>query len=425
VPGPVPGPLTGPLLGQLVELEIGAPGHGGFCVARHDGRVVFVRHTLPGERVRALVTEDGGGSFCRADAVEILEASPDRVVPPCPYAGPRRCGGCDWQHAAPVAQRALKADVVREQFRRVAGLDVSTLLPEVEELPGGSLGWRTRISYAVDRDGKVGLRRHRSNEIEFVDRCLLGTTGVGDAEELNELWPGLNGLEVVHSSAVSDGATTVIGHRAGPPRKGRGRRAPDRLQVLAGSQTLRHEVNGRLLESAATGFWQVHPQALAAFTAALLDGLRPAAGESILELYSGAGALSVSLAEAIGPTGRLVGIEADPGAVASAEQNLAAYPLAEFRRASVTAALIGTAPGVPFDLVVLDPPRTGAGADVMRALLELAPRAIGYLACDPASLARDVGVALAAGWQLKSLRAFDAFPMTHHVECVAVLQPGD
>ena len=386
--------------------------------------MVFVRHALPGERVRALVTEDGGGSYCRADAIEILDASADRVAAPCQYAGPGRCGGCDWQHVTPHAQRSIKRDVVLEQFRRIAGMDVSALLGEVEELPGGSLGWRTRITYAADGEGRLGLRRHRSHEVELVDECIIGARGVGDAEELEQTWPGLTGLEIVQSSSAGDGATTVIGHRPGAPRKGRGRRAPDQLQVLAGSPVIRHDVGGRLVESEAAGFWQVHPHALATFTQALLDGLDPQPGESILELYSGAGALTVSLAAAVGVTGSVHSFESDREAVAAAERNLAPFPWASVERGSVTAQLIASAPG-GFDLAVLDPPRNGAGAAAMQAIVAAGPRAIGYLACDPASLARDVSAALtideSSGWRLASLRAFDAFPMTHHVECAAVL----
>ena len=157
--GPARPVRTGPWLRREIELDVGPVAAGGHCVARHEGRVVFVRHALPGERVVALVTEDRGGGFCRADAVRVLTASADRVEPPCPHAGPGRCGGCDWQQASADAQRALKAAVVREQLARLAGLpDVPVT---VEALPGGLLGWRTRVTYAVDAAGRPGLQRAR------------------------------------------------------------------------------------------------------------------------------------------------------------------------------------------------------------------------------------------------------------------------
>src|SRR3954449_10754164 len=149
--------------GTEFEVTVGPVAHGGHCVARHEGRVVFVRHTLPGERVVVRVTEDRHPGFCRADAVEVLEASPDRVERPCPYSGPGLCGGCDWQHVAPAAQRELKAAVIREQLARLAGLPDVDLT--VEELPGGPLRWRSRARFAVDRSVAAGLRRHRSHDV--------------------------------------------------------------------------------------------------------------------------------------------------------------------------------------------------------------------------------------------------------------------
>jgi tRNA/tmRNA/rRNA uracil-C5-methylase (TrmA/RlmC/RlmD family) len=423
---------AGSLAGAHVELSVGAPAHGGYCVARlggaeqggedepgRGGRVVLVRHALPGERVRALITEDRG-SFCRADAVEILDASADRVPAPCPHAGPGRCGGCDWQHASAGAQRELKAAVVREQFARLAALDVGALLSGVEPVGDGALlGWRTRIAYAVGRDGRPGLYRHRSHEIEHVTRCPLGVPGVGDAAVLGRAWPGLTGIEAVRGDGPR---VSLLAHRPGPGRRQRGRRPPDRVELVDGPARVRHEVLGREFEIAAAGFWQVHPAAAAAFTTALLDALRPEPGERVLDLYAGAGMLTAALADAVGPAGAVLGVESAAQAVADAEGNLAAQPWAGVRQGRVDVPLVADL-GAELrpDLVVLDPPRAGAGQDVMRALLELEPRAIGYVACDPAALARDVAVAVGQGWRLRALRAFDAFPMTHHVECVATL----
>src|SRR4051794_15082163 len=247
------------LAGAILELHVDAVAAGGACVARHAGRVIFIRHALPGEQVKALVTEDRG-SFCRADAIEVLSPSPDRVEPPCPYARPGRCGGCDWQHASGSAQRRIKADVIRQQFQRIAGLELPAL--EVEELPGGLLGWRTRVTYAVDGDGRPGLHRHRSHELEHVERCLIGAPGIGDAELLQRRWPGRTGVE----AARGDGPeVALLAHEPGPGRQARGRRPPDRVTPVAGPATLQHAVLGRRFDVAAGGFWQVHPAAADAF----------------------------------------------------------------------------------------------------------------------------------------------------------------
>ncbi len=405
---------------RSVELDVGPVAHGGSCVARLDGRVVFVRHALPGERVRAVITEDPGGAFCRADAVEIHTASPDRVEPPCPHAGPGRCGGCDWQHVEAGAQRRLKSDVVREQFARLAGLDVSDLFAGVEALPGGMLGWRTRIAYAVGHDGVPGLRRHRSHEVEQIGSCPLGVPGVGDCAALSDHWPGQSGIEAVRDDT---GAVALVAHRPGKGRGPRGRRPPDRVEVVAGPRKLRHRVGGRDFDVDATGFWQVHPHALDTIGSALLAALAPRAGERVLELHAGAGPLTAVLAEAVGPTGSVLGIESAATAVTDAAGNLAALPWAEVRLGRADEALVAAVLPPP-DLVVLDPPRAGAGRRLTAAVLGLAPRAVGYVSCDPATLARDVRVALDGGWRLTALRGFDAFPMTHHVECVALLEPA-
>jgi tRNA/tmRNA/rRNA uracil-C5-methylase (TrmA/RlmC/RlmD family) len=410
---------NGPLFGSLVEVEVGAPAHGGSCVGRHDGRVIFVRHALPGELVRARVTEDRGKAFCRADAVEILRAAAERVTPPCPHAGPGRCGGCDWQHASGAAQRELKAAVVREQFERLGGIDVSGLFAGVEELPGGLLGWRTRITYAVGPGGRGGLHRHRSHQVEVLDACPLGVPGVGDTDVLAQTWPGLTGVEVARSA----NGITVLTHRPGRGRQARGRRPPDRVEVIDGPTRLSQRVGDRDFTVAADGFWQVHPAAAATFADAVLAAADPRPGETVLDLYAGAGMLTAVLAEAVGSTGRVIGLEAARRAVADAAANLADLPWAAVQQARVDESALA-ALGVDPDVIVLDPTRAGAGAAVLAALLAMRPRAIGYVACDPAALARDVRVALDSGWQLAAIRAFDAFPMTHHVECVALLTPS-
>jgi tRNA/tmRNA/rRNA uracil-C5-methylase (TrmA/RlmC/RlmD family) len=214
---------------------------------------------------------------------------------------------------------------------------------------------------------------------------------------------------------------TLLAHRRGPGRQARGRRPPDRVSVVDGPPTVRRTVLGRPYTVSAGGFWQVHPAAADAFAQVLLDELRPAAGERVLDLYAGAGAFTAVLADVVGPSGAVVGVESAAGAVADAERNLADRPWAQVRRGRVDAALVAGLD--PADLVVLDPPRAGAGPDVLRAIVASAPRAIGYVSCDPATLARDVAAAVGAGWRLTALRAFDAFPMTAHVECVATLRP--
>jgi tRNA/tmRNA/rRNA uracil-C5-methylase (TrmA/RlmC/RlmD family) len=446
--------------GDLLELEIGPVAHGGWCVARHDGRVVFVRHTLPGERVRARVTDETK-SFLRADAVEILSASPDRVPAPCPFAGPGRCGGCDWQHATPAAQRRLKAAVIEEQLKRLAGIERSVIveeipMPDAAVLTPPGLGWRTRVQFSVRRDGVVGLRRHRSHEIEPIDACLIAHPEVERLGVEGRRWPGLTGVAATVSAATGDrvvmlserrdrrgGAGGGRGGRAGARGSGSGGRAraaamprlnvPVRLvrgrpEPGRGLPYVRESVAGRLWQVSGDGFWQVHPGAAQLLADAVLAALRPKAGDIAVDLYSGAGLFAGVLGERIGSTGLVVGIESDAQAVHDARFNLRDLPHVSIEHGKVEEVLdalefrvAGGGKVDRADLVVLDPPRTGAGRTIVDRIAKLAGRRVAYVSCDPATLARDLAYFGERGWTLDALRAFDAFPMTHHVEMLATL----
>ncbi|PKW25545.1 class I SAM-dependent RNA methyltransferase [Phycicoccus duodecadis] len=429
--------------GDEVEVEVGPVAHGGHCVARHEGQVLFVRHALPGERVRARVTDLGPkGRFVRADAVDVLEASPDRVTPPCPWSGPGACGGCDLQHVALPRQRSLKAEVVREQLQRLAGLDVDVV---VEPVPGDDAGldWRTRVEFAVGPDGRAGLRRHRSHEVVAIDHCRIAAPGVDGLRVTERRWEG---VEAVDTVAPSVGEPLAVALPVGPDDA-----VPDvveRVEATWGEGDGAGRV-ARDFTVSARGFWQVHPGAGATFVTAVMDVLAVRPGERALDLYAGVGLFAAALGEAVGPTGQVVAVESDPGAVERARAGMAELPWVLPLRARVDDAFgvarasrgpsrrrgggsRGSAHRAPArspllptsaDVVVLDPPRTGAGPAVVREIAALAPRAIAYVACDPAALARDTAALRDAGYRLVGLRAFDAFPMTHHVECVAHFAP--
>jgi tRNA/tmRNA/rRNA uracil-C5-methylase (TrmA/RlmC/RlmD family) len=349
-------------VGARFTVEVGPVAHGGHCVARAEGRVVFVRHALPGETVEIVVTEGGDEDrFWRADAVTVIEASADRVPAPCPYAGPDACGGCDFQHVALPAQRSLKAAVVREQLARLAGLDVAVTVEAVSGDDDG-LHWRTRQRYVALPEGRLGMRKHRSHDVVPIDECLL--------------------------------------------------EAPDPPSF---------RVRDRTFSVDEDGFWQVHPGAPAVLVDTVLSFLDPAAGESVLDLYAGVGIFAAFLADAVGEGARVVVVEADREACRHAQRNLG-------RSVEVAAGAVDrvltSAYDEPFDLVVLDPPREGAKRMVVEQVVDRAPRAVAYVACDPAALARDVRWFGERGYAMGSLRAFDLFPMTHHVECVAILEPA-
>jgi tRNA/tmRNA/rRNA uracil-C5-methylase (TrmA/RlmC/RlmD family) len=445
--------------GQITELTLGEVAHGGWCVARpQDEPVVFVRHGLPGERVRARITAVTA-KFARADAVEILTASPDRVEPPCPHARPGGCGGCDWQHASLPAQRALKGAVVAQQLRRMAGIEREVTVEPLDGdesvdgddnskngLGSGSgsgswlrsgaglgagLGWRTRVLFAVRPDGVAGLRVHRSHEVVDVGECPIAHPGITALGLTTRSWPGVTTVEGVvgdngRAVIISGGKTTDSYDNDGMAavlRRGRN----GGLTALRGRNYLSQRAAGREWRVSAGGFWQVHPGAADALAAAVLAALAPRTGDSVLDLYCGAGLFAGVLAEAVGEDGTVVGVESDPAAVRDARHNLAATGShrARVHRGDVAAVL--RRGGLPSTrLVVADPPRTGLAREVIEYLdpdsgASSGAERFAYVSCDPATLARDIALLATRGWALADLRAFDAFPMTHHVECVATL----
>jgi tRNA/tmRNA/rRNA uracil-C5-methylase (TrmA/RlmC/RlmD family) len=389
---------------RMLDVEIGAVAHGGHCVARHEGRVVFVRHALPGERVHAVVTEDGGGSFCRADAVTVLREAPGRVEPACPWAGPGGCGGCDFQHADHDTQRALKAAVVAEQLGHIAGIHREITC---EALPGGPLGWRTRMRMAVTDDGRPGLRAHRSHEVLPVGDCPIAVTGAL-APVLRQDWTPTAEIEVVSDGAGETHATELLeGER--------------HLEI--GSGTAHEHAAGRDWELPAPAFWQVHPGAADAVVGAAMAGVGDLGpGETVWDLYGGAGLIAAALAERVGPEGLVVNVESDPDATGAAGRNLADLPACRVVRGRVEKVLesLVRSNGAP-DVIVADPPRKGLGRGLAARIGALGARRIVHVACDPAALARDVAALAETGYRLEDLRVFDAFPMTHHMECVATL----
>jgi len=439
-------------VGDAVEVTAEDVAQGGWCVARPAGfPVVFVRHALPGERVVARVTEVTS-RFARADAVEILRPSPDRVAPPCPNARPGACGGCDWQHASLPAQRALKAAVIGQHLRRLAGVDREVT---VEPLPGDEagdgpavppgpavsqaitarggepgLGWRTRVQFAVRDDGVAGLRAHRSHEVVDVGDCLIAHPRIRDLGIPRRDWPGVAAVEAIVGSGpgaeraviitpagrseYKEGMTTV-------PAESVLRRAGRRLSPVRGRGYLSQRAAGREWRVSAAAFWQVHPADADTLTEAVLAATEPGPGDTVLDLYCGAGLFAGAVAPVVGDGGAVIGIESDQAAVRDARHNLRDWPWARVHRGDVAQVLRrNTLP--PARLVIADPPRAGLAREVV-GYLSQAPAAerFGYVSCDPATLARDLGLLLARGWALENLRAFDAFPMTHHVECVATL----
>ncbi|MGP3947739.1 class I SAM-dependent RNA methyltransferase [Streptomyces sp. 7N604] len=431
---------TASLVGEEYEVEVGPVAHGGHCIARTPGgRVLFVRHTLPGERVVARVTEGREDSrFLRADAVEVLEASPDRVEAPCPFAGPGKCGGCDWQHAAPGAQRRLKVSVITEQLSRLAGLtpEEAGWDSTVEPAPGDKVAkgevpaWRTRVQYAVDDEGHAGLRKHRSHEVQPIDHCLIAAPGVSELGVEKREWPQIAAIEAIAATGSHDRQVILTPRPGGrlpiveldrPVSVMRVDEKTGGVHRVHGRPFVRERAIDRTWRVGSGGFWQVHPMAAGLLVEAVMQGLMPRKGDMALDLYCGVGLFAGALAERVGEKGAVLGIESGKRAVEDARHNLADLDRVRIEQGKVEQVLPRT--GITeADLIVLDPPRAGAGRQTVTHLAGLGARRIAYVACDPAALARDLTYFHAAGYVPRRLRAFDLFPMTHHVECVVILE---
>ena len=388
-------------VGQLLTVFVEKVAHGGHFIARHEGQVIFVRHAIPGERVEVEITSTGS-SFFRADVVKVIEASRDRVTPPCKYSHAQGCGGCDFQHIDIARQRSLKADVIKEQFLRIAKRDIEVTVEEV----GQPLHWRTRISSATDNQGRIGFYGSRSHVVIPVKDCLIATSSVNYADLASRKWPTKSRVEIAISS---NGERSIA---IAPATRG------SKARLTQGPQVLKETVFSHDLQVSQTSFWQSHENAPEILTTAVREQVR--LGDRVLDLYGGVGLFTAAVLDVIGPDGHVDLIESSPSATADARRNFEQRGNVKIWTGDVDDKLSNIAGA---DLVVLDPPREGAGKDVLAKIADLRPRAIVYVACDPAALARDCRYLEEMGWQMCILRAFDLFPMTHHVECVAVFEP--
>ena len=401
-------------VGQNLTLTIEKVAHGGIFVARHDGRVVFVSHVLPGEKVLAQVYEDRGGSFCRAEPIQIIEPSGDRVPQVWKQAGPQGAGGAEFGHIKLARQRELKADVLEEALDRMAGIK---LRPVVEAAPGddeaNGLGYRTRLQLHVDEAGTVGPYRERSHEVITVKDLPLAVEDLRELEMHNKNFQNVKKIELAASS------TGQVQWKID--------------SKLKGDERLIERVAGRTFRISGGGFWQVHKKAAEVLSSAVTEmvaavGIDKEADN--LDLYGGVGLFSGALAAKFGNDLRITSVESFRQATDDATLNLAdlakakavCAPVERFLNERVGNLDKGGKTASPRNAtIILDPPRAGAGAKVVGQILDIQPKHIVYVACDPIALARDLKPLIEGGYELKSLRAFDLFPHTHHVEAVASL----
>ena len=422
----------------LVELEVTGYANGGAGIARSGGRVVFVDGALPGETVLAAITDDKHAAYAKAYAETIVVPSEHRVEVACPAAA-AGAGCCDLSHVTPEHARELGTSALSDVLRRIGGFSLDEVsAPAVEALAPDSTGWRIRTRLAVGRDGRAGLRGRRSSTIITVP-CAAPVAGLLDDVDALGAKPGtelvlMSGTDGERHAGELEvlGGGRAGGHR-GNRRGGRRREAqrsrgartgPRALRNLQGDDLVTHRVGDRSWEVPVTGFWQAHRNAPEIYVDAAITMLADAgvAGRvHAWDLYCGAGVFSAGLLDRGASHGFEVAevdlVDTDPGALAAAEVTLADDPV-RIHRGAVASALAGLKHA---EIVVSDPPRSGSGLAVVDAIAAAGPDAVVHVGCDAASFARDLGRFAANGYRVRAWRAFDAFPMTHHIEAIAVL----
>lgn len=393
-------------IGEILRVEIEKVAHGGHFIARHEGAVIFVRHGIPGEVVEVQIT-GLDKSFARADVVAVIEPSPMRQVAPCQYAG--SCGGCDFQHIEISHQRQLKSDVIAEQFARIAKMEIDV---EVEEV-SAPLHWRTRFAASTNKRGDAGFKGARSNSVIPISSCPILIPEID--------FPTLPFDRIGEDQRI-EVALDSSGNRTVAVMNQRLERTSERAvpTIVEGDNQLHYSVKDFNYQVSQSSFWQSNINAPDKLVEAVLEFAEFKAGDHLLDLYGGVGLFAGAALPILGPGGRIDIVEGSSSATSDARANFnvaenvfihtgdVVKELKKFKRA---------------DVIVLDPPRTGAGKPVIESAVQLKARAIIYVACDPAALARDTGYLNDAGYHLEDIRAFDLFPMTHHIESIALYTP--
>ena len=381
-------------IGDIVTLNIESIANGGHFIARHDNQIVFVRHTISGEKANVKITAINS-KFAFGDAVEILKSSKDRVEAPCKYSHPEGCGGCDFQHIKPQAQLDLKRAVIEDQFKRIAKIEVRPELIFTE--PSNGLNWRSRLNLSVSENKNLGLRAFRSNKIIEVDECLIALKEINDSEIFTKKWDHEDNLKISYSSE-SDINISQFGKK------------------VSGSNNLREVVNDNKYEISPQSFWQSHKNAPRLLLEQVLKFANIKKGQKICDLYGGVGLFTLPISKLIGENGEVHLIEVDKTCIEDANKMFKDIQNIFIHHGKVEQKL-GSVKKI--DTIILDPPKNGISKQVINQMIEKKPKSIVYVSCNPSTLARDSKILLDNNYELSNIVGLDLFPMTHHIECVA------
>lgn len=415
-------------MNQTTDIALEAIAHGGEAIGRHGGKTIFVPYAIPGERIRIEIVAEKE-RWARGRLIEILQSSPDRVEPPCPYFGPTGCGGCQWQHIAYARQAEQKREIVADQLRRLGHLaapPVADIIALADDDGLLDFGYRNHVQFALSADGRPGFRRAASHEIVPIDRCLLLAEPLDALHAALDLaWPELTGI-TLRAGRTGQALVLLEARSEDLPEltldlpAACAVRTPRGIQPLVGAPWIEERVAGRRYRISAESFFQVNTvgaEALVETVRAYAD-VRPT--DVALDLYCGVGLFALALADS---AAEVIGVEAAPSAGDDFAYNAADLPHVSLHEGAAEDVLPALREhGQRVDVVVLDPPRAGAGEAVLRELAGLRPRRIVYVSCDPATLARDSVHLAAAGYRLIEVQPVDLFPQTYHVETVALWQ---
>jgi 23S rRNA (uracil1939-C5)-methyltransferase len=412
---------------ETITVEVKTMAHGGDALGRHEGKVIFVPYAIPGETVRAEITEDKE-HYAFARLVEVVEKAPERVDPPCTYFGQGKCGGCQWQHIDYEMQVRLKQEILVDQLERIGDLEDPLVHPTMPDETGWA--YRNHAQFRPAAEGGLGFQRSEGDEAEIipVDFCMILHPALSDLYGLIDLdVEGLVRLVLRTGTATGD---LLVGFEMEEDK-------PPAVEVdetvscvmlleeggyanLIGDNYLIEKVAGHAYRISASSFFQVNTRQAEALVRLALAYLDLEGGETVLDAFCGVGLFTTHLAEA---TQLVIGIESSPSAVDDLLVNTEEVENVEIIEGAVEDVLPEIA--VPLDAVLLDPPRSGVDRHALDALADLAPERIVYVSCDPATLARDAKRLRGKGYDLVEVQPVDMFPQTYHVESVSLFVPEE
>jgi 23S rRNA (uracil1939-C5)-methyltransferase len=417
---------------ETITLELTTMAHGGDALGRHEGKVVFVPYAIPGEKVRAEIVEDKE-HYAFARLVEVVESSPQRTEPPCPFFGQGKCGGCQWQHIMYDAQIRLKREIMMDQLERIGEVKHPLVHPTMAD--GTGWAYRNHAQFRPASEGGLGFQRASGGQpggdgdsgIMPIDFCLILHPMVSDLYDLIDLnVEGLVRLVLRAGTATGD---LLIGFEM-EEDKAPAVEVDETVSCvmlleeggyanLIGDNYITETVADYTYRISASSFFQVNTaqaETLVRLALAYLD-LRD--DDTVLDAYCGVGLFSTHLAE---EAELVIGVESAPSAVDDLLENTEDLNNVEIVEGAVEDVLPEI--GVPLDAVLLDPPRGGVDRHALDALAELEPRRIVYVSCDPATLARDAKRLGTKGYTLVEAQPVDMFPQTYHIESVSLFVPA-